>query len=173
MNKHNDVGVLFDGTRLAQVTQLRTLAVNALAVFHAAVQLAQRDDGDIQFLGFEVENGLVVVAGDQHETAHLRIGDGHGLMFLTVHDAADGKDVLQIVLQFAQKGTAGTDKDQVVDGRHELAHTTLLLHDVFVAHRDKVFYAGFVKILFECQFATVGDTNGIPMKNHGWKANQR
>ena len=119
--------------------------------------------GDIQFLGFEVENGLVVVAGDQHETAHLRIGDGHGLMFLAVHDATDGKDVLQIVLQLAQKGTAGTDKDQVVDGRHELAHTTLLLHDVFVAHRDKVFYAGFVKILFECQFATVGDTNGIPM----------
>ena len=33
------VGILLDGTRLAQVTQLRTLALIPLAALHAAVQL--------------------------------------------------------------------------------------------------------------------------------------
>ena len=48
VNKHDDVGVLFDGAGLAQVGHDRPLVG---ALFKAAVELGQGDNGHVQFLG--------------------------------------------------------------------------------------------------------------------------
>ena len=51
-DKHDDVGILLDGSRFTQVAQLRAFVV---AVFDLAAQLAERDDGDVEFLGDGLE----------------------------------------------------------------------------------------------------------------------
>src|SRR5205814_9230705 len=45
VDEHDDVGVLFDGTRFAQVGKLRA----ALFAFGRARQLAEHEDGNLQF----------------------------------------------------------------------------------------------------------------------------
>ena len=49
---HDGVGVLFDGARFAQIGQARPMV---LAVFRAAVDLGQGDDGNVQLAGQELE----------------------------------------------------------------------------------------------------------------------
>src|SRR5262245_42514181 len=48
VDEHDDVGVLLDRTRFAQVGELWPLV---LALLDGAAQLRQRDDRDVEFLG--------------------------------------------------------------------------------------------------------------------------
>ena len=75
------IGILLDGTRLTQVGELGTLAVETFAAFHTTVQLTEGKDGDVELLGQALE----------------RAGDG-GYLFLTRGEAhAVGVHQLQIV----------------------------------------------------------------------------
>ena len=51
MYKEHHVGILLDGSRFTQIAQLGTLSLQTLTVFHRTVELRERQDGDIQFLG--------------------------------------------------------------------------------------------------------------------------
>ena len=51
MDEANDVGILFDGTRLTQVTQHGLLVVESFTAFYATIQLAQRNDRNVKLLG--------------------------------------------------------------------------------------------------------------------------
>ena len=51
VDEDDHVGILLDGSRFAEVAQLRTLTFVALAVFNSTVQLAQSQNGNVQFLG--------------------------------------------------------------------------------------------------------------------------
>ena len=61
VDKAYDVGILLDGSRLTQVAELWSFAVGCTlwsgshSVLHTTVQLAQRDDGDVEFLGQSLE----------------------------------------------------------------------------------------------------------------------
>src|SRR5215813_2163887 len=76
VDEHDNVGVLFDGARFAQVRQLRT----ALFAFRGAGELAEDENGDLQFLGQALE-----AAGDA------------GDFFLARVEAAARGDELEIV----------------------------------------------------------------------------
>ena len=54
VHEHDNVGVLLDGARLAQVRELRPLV---LAVLDRARELGQRDDRHVQLLGQRLEAG--------------------------------------------------------------------------------------------------------------------
>ena len=73
MDKTNHIGILLDGSGFTQVAQLRTLAVDTLTVLHPTVQLAQRNNRYVQFLGQPLErtrNGadLLLTAAERHST---------------------------------------------------------------------------------------------------------
>jgi hypothetical protein len=52
VQEHHDVGVLFDGSRLAEVGQAGPFV---LPLLDAAVELCQRDDGDAEILGEKLQ----------------------------------------------------------------------------------------------------------------------
>lgn len=45
------IGILLNSSGFTEVTELGTFSVNTLTTFHTTVQLAQCDDGDVQFFG--------------------------------------------------------------------------------------------------------------------------
>ncbi|MPN64001.1 hypothetical protein SDC9_211770 [bioreactor metagenome] len=51
VNKTDNIRVLLNSTRFAQIGQLRPFTFNTLPVFYSTVQLRQGDNGNIQFFG--------------------------------------------------------------------------------------------------------------------------
>ena len=51
MDETHNVGILLYGTRLAEVAQLWSLALLSLPRLYATVQLAECNDGYVEFLG--------------------------------------------------------------------------------------------------------------------------
>ena len=51
VDEQHHIGILLDGSRLTQVGQLRTFALQSLTTLNTTVQLRQRQDGNIQLLG--------------------------------------------------------------------------------------------------------------------------
>ena len=52
VNEAHYIGILLDSPRLTQVAQLRPLAILVVAaLLHAAVELREGDDGDVELLG--------------------------------------------------------------------------------------------------------------------------
>src|SRR5574344_771202 len=50
MNETNHVGILLNGSRFAQVAQLRPLAIGTVTAFNATVELAEGNDWNVQLL---------------------------------------------------------------------------------------------------------------------------
>lgn len=111
----------------------------------------------------KVEYGLIVITGNGHETAHLRVGDDNRAMAFAVHDIADRKQNAARLLDGINPATGSTDKDQVVNGRDQLSHAPAGLHDVLVAHWNKILYILGIEIFLQGKLATIGNTQGIPM----------
>ena len=55
MDKENHVGILLDGTRLTEVTKLRTFTFKAFTRFHSTIKLTQCKDWNIKFLSYLLE----------------------------------------------------------------------------------------------------------------------
>ena len=123
VNEAHDVGVLLDGSRLAEVAELRTLVV---ALLGGAVELRQGYDGNIQFLGQLLErarNGAHLLlaaakleAGGVHQ---LQVVDDDDLHVVFAHEAAG----LGAQLEYRQRrGVVDVERCgiQVFDASHQL-----------------------------------------------------
>ena len=51
VDKAYHIGILLNSSGFTEVTELGAFSVNTLTTFHTTVQLAQCDDGDVQFFG--------------------------------------------------------------------------------------------------------------------------
>ena len=80
MDEAHHIGILFDGTRLAEVGQLGTLSF-ALASLDTTVQLRQCDDRDVEFLGQSFQ----------------RTRNGRNFLFARTELHTSGRHQLQVV----------------------------------------------------------------------------
>ncbi len=151
---HHHAAVVTDADKLADHPFEHTVGDADLLAFH-----------QVQLRRFEIEDGLLMTTCHEDETAHLHIGNDDRTTKLTVHDETDGQTTLKLLLQSIDALARGMDKDEVVDGRHQLTDTLTLLHPHDVTHRDKTFDVLCVEYGLQCQLATVGDTDGKPMEH--------
>lgn len=118
---------------------------------------AERDSGR-----FKINKFLITVAGNCHEAAHLDIRNDDGLIRFPIHDVTDrGRESNQL-FDGIDTSAGGIDEYKVVDSGYQFPDTTLILDDVFVAHRDKVLDAFTIQEFFQGKLTTVSDAKSIP-----------
>ena len=71
VDEEHHVGILLDGSRLTQVAELRTLSFESLARLNATVKLAERENGNVEFLGKSLQRSgycryLLLSAAEAH-----------------------------------------------------------------------------------------------------------
>ena len=130
-HEHDDVGVLLDGARFAQVGELRALV---LAVLHRARELRQGDDRHVQFLGQGLEAG-----GDLRHLLHAVVAlAGAARHQLQVVDDHEAEAVLALEPARAGRQLGDGDAAGLVDverdGGHFLADLDQRLNSLLVDH---------------------------------------
>ena len=116
--------------------------------------------GEVARVGVEVDELLVIGAGDPDEVFHLMGGDGDGLVRLAVHDVADGQLGRPLVL--GHLAGRGVDEDEVVHAGHQpLDHDTMALLAA-VLHGHKIGDAASVQVLLDLELAVISHANGKP-----------
>ena len=95
MNEADHIRILLDGARLAQVGQLGAFTLDALSRLHAAVELREGDDGDVQLLGQPLERTrdgthLLLTAAERHTAGvhQLQVVDEDALDLVLAYQAS-------------------------------------------------------------------------------------
>ena len=149
-----------DGDDYATVAGTLYFQENTFMAFEVTARYA--DTGtfrEVQLVGLEVKEVVIVSAGNGNEALHIDIGNDD------LTSATGIGDVLEVAdpgLHTLHVRRAGVDEKKVMDHRDKRTDFLAAFHDDLVLHGDETAQMLFFKEAHGVRFAAVGGTHGVP-----------